>query len=195
MWIKTKHTLGALMTAAVLCGLSGCGQTNEITQTVNEAISQENGQTVSDSVTQGGSQSTNVTVTQGGGQNANAGVSPGGSVEVSPGGSQTTVPGDADGSDLDVIRPDPADDKWYMEGNVYRNENGDSLEAFFDDYGMLGFSVNGLSLYYTTVDGFVEENDWKVYTCDDGTMIVFYPGEPAHLEISDGEYAGLYEEQ
>lgn len=28
---------------------------------------------------------------------------------------------------------------------------------------------------------------------DDGTMIIYYPGEPAHLEISDGDYAGLYE--
>lgn len=24
-------------------------------------------------------------------------------------------------------------------------------------------------------------------------MIVYYPGDPAHLEICDGDYAGLYE--
>ena len=58
---------------------------------------------------------------------------------------------------------------------------------------MLNFTVNGLSLYFTTVDNFQQENNWKVYTCDDDTMIIYYPGEPAHLEISDGDYAGLYE--
>lgn len=68
------------------------------------------------------------------------------------------------------------------------------LEVFFDDYGMIEFAVNGLSIYYTTVDNFQQENNWKVYTCDDGTMIIFYPGEPAHLEDCDGDYAGIYDE-
>lgn len=39
------------------------------------------------------------------------------------------------------------------------------LEVFFDDYGMIEFAVNGLSMYYTTVDNFQQENNWKVYTC------------------------------
>lgn len=67
------------------------------------------------------------------------------------------------------------------------------IEVFFNDYGMLEFAVNGLSLYVTTVDNFQQENNWKIYTCDDVIMIIFYPGEPAHLEIPDGDYAGLYE--
>lgn len=58
---------------------------------------------------------------------------------------------------------------------------------------MLGFSIDGLSMYYTTVDNYQLENNWMIYTCDDGTVIIYYPGTPAHLEISDGEYAGLYE--
>lgn len=95
--------------------------------------------------------------------------------------------------DLDVVEPDAADDKWYMAGTVYTDDTGRRLEVFFDDVGMLEFSVDGLSLYYTSADGFQQENNWKVYTCDDGTMIIYYPGNPAHLEISDGEYAGLYE--
>lgn len=67
-------------------------------------------------------------------------------------------------------------------------------EVFFDDEGMLGFAVDGLSLYFTTVDNFQQENNWMIYTCDDGTTVIYYPGEPAHIEISDGDYAGLYEE-
>lgn len=58
---------------------------------------------------------------------------------------------------------------------------------------MIEFAVNGLSLYYTTVDNFQFENNWRIYACDDGTTISYYPGEPAHLEICDGDYAGLYE--
>ena len=94
---------------------------------------------------------------------------------------------------LDVVEPDPADDDWYMKGNIYTDENGNRVEVFFDDYGMIEIAVNGLSLYYTAVDKVQIENNWRGYPCDDGTWIVYYPGEPAHLEISDGEYAGLYE--
>ena len=96
------------------------------------------------------------------------------------------------GEDLDVVEPNAADDDWYMKGNIYTDDKGNRLEFFFDDYGTLEFAINGLSLYFTTVDNFQQENNWKVYTCDD-TMIIYYPGEPAHLEISDGDYAGLYE--
>lgn len=49
-------------------------------------------------------------------------------------------------------------------------------------------------MYITTVDNFQQENNWKVYTCDDGTIISYFPGEPAHIEIGDGDCAGLYEE-
>ena len=97
------------------------------------------------------------------------------------------------GGDLDVIEPDPADDNWYMKGSIYTDDKGNQLEVFFNDHGTLEFAVNGLSAYFTTVDNFEYENNWRVYTCDDGTMIVYYPGEPAHIEIYDGDYAGLYE--
>lgn len=97
------------------------------------------------------------------------------------------------GEDLDVVEPNAADDDWYMNGNIYTDDKGNRLEVFFNDYGTLEFAVNGLSLYFTTVDNFQQENSAKVYTCDDDTMIIYYPGEPAHLEIADGDYAGLYE--
>lgn len=97
------------------------------------------------------------------------------------------------GEDLDVVEPDAADDKWYMQGNVYTDDNGRRLEVYYDDEGMLEFAIDGLSMYYTTVDNYQLENDWRIYTCDDGTVIIYYPGTPAHLEISDGEYAGLYQ--
>ena len=99
------------------------------------------------------------------------------------------------GEDLDVVVPNPADDDWYMKVNIYTDDKGNRLEVFFNDYGTLEFAVNGLSMYITTVDNFQQENNWKVYTCDDGTMIGYFPGEPAHIEICDGDYAGLYEEQ
>lgn len=97
------------------------------------------------------------------------------------------------GEDLDVVEPSAADDDWYKKGSVYTDESGRKLEVFFSDEGMLEFAVDGLSLYFTSADNFQEENNWKIYTCDDGMVIIYYPGDPAHLEISDGEYAGLYE--
>lgn len=107
---------------------------------------------------------------------------------------QADSQGTQSGEDLDAEEPAAAADDWYKKGNVYTDDNGRSLEVFFDDEGMLGFAVDGLSLYFTTVDNFQQENNWMIYTCDDGTTIIYYPGEPAHIEISDGDYAGLYEE-
>ena len=97
------------------------------------------------------------------------------------------------GEDLDAGEPNVADNDWYMKGNIYTDDKGNRLETFFNDYGTLEFAVNGLSLYFTTVDNFQQENNWKVYTCDDGTMIIYYPGEPEHIEISNGDHAGIYE--
>lgn len=87
-----------------------------------------------------------------------------------------------------------ADDTWYKSGSIYVDEDGRRMEVFYDDEGMLQFAVDGLSLYNTMSDDYQQENDWRIYTCDDGTTVIYYPGAPAHLEISDGEYAGVYEE-
>lgn len=87
----------------------------------------------------------------------------------------------------------PIEDDWYMKGNVYTDDKGNRLEIFFNDEGMIEFAVNGLSLYYTTTDSFQPKDNGRVYACDDGTTIILYPGEPARLEISDGDYAGIYE--
>lgn len=97
------------------------------------------------------------------------------------------------GEDLDMVFPTAADNTWYMTGDIYTDENGRRLEVFYDDEGMLQFAVDGLSLYNTMADRFQTENNWRIYTCDDGTTVVYYPGAPAHLEITDGEYAGVYE--
>ncbi len=97
------------------------------------------------------------------------------------------------GEDLDMIFPAAADDTWYKTGDIYTDENGRRLEVLYDDEGMLQFAVDGLSLYNTMADHFQTENNWRIYTCDDGTTVVYYPGTPAHLEITDGEYAGVYE--
>lgn len=101
---------------------------------------------------------------------------------------------ESSGEDLDKVMPSAADDDWYAKGSIYTDDKGNRLEVFFNDYGVLEFAVNGLSMYITTVDNFQQENNWKVYTCDDGTIIGYFPGEPAHIEIGDGDYAGLYEE-
>lgn len=87
----------------------------------------------------------------------------------------------------------PIEDDWYMKGNVYTDNKGNQLEIFFNDEGMIEFTVNGLSLYYTTTDSFQSKDNGRTYECDDGTTIILYPGEPARLEISDGDYAGIYE--
>lgn len=112
--------------------------------------------------------------------------------EVSEG--QEGPKGAQSGEDLDAVPEiNAADDTWYKSGSVYVDENGRRLEVFFDDEGALQFAVDGLSLYNTMANDFQTENDWRIYSCDDGTTVIYYPGTPAHLEISDGEYAGIYE--
>ena len=97
------------------------------------------------------------------------------------------------GEDLDVAVSNTTDDNWYMKENIFTDDKGNRLEVFFDDYGMIEFAINGLSLYYTTVEKYQQENNWRVYTCDDGMIVIYYPGEPSHIEISDGDYSGIYE--
>lgn len=101
----------------------------------------------------------------------------------------------AEANDLDVVEPSTEDDDWYTRGNVYTDDKGRRLEAYFNDEGTLEFAIDGLSVYITTTSNFQRENNWLVYTCDDGTMIAYFPKNsqhPATLEITDGEYAGLY---
>lgn len=93
----------------------------------------------------------------------------------------------------DEAAPIAIEDDWYMKGNVYTDAKGNRLEIFFNDEGMIEFAVNGLSLYYTTTDNYQPKDNGRIYACDDGTTILLYPGEPSRLEISDGDYAGIYE--
>lgn len=162
---NAKHTLGIFMTAAMLYCLNGCS--NDIDQTTEQEVTQKNEQTAN--VT-GSQESEQIT-----------------SIKDSP----NEAPS---GEDLDITVPDSADDDWYMKGNVYTDTDGNHLEVFFDDEGTIEFAVNGLSLYYTNINNFQFENDWRIYACDDGTTIIYYPGEPAHLEICDGDHAGVYTE-
>lgn len=170
---NTKRALSVLIAALMLCSLCGCGSREDANQSAGEPEIFN-------------VQSTDVQET---------GVQP---ADTQAAGAQSvaqTDPQDTQsGKDLDEEEPDTAVDDWYRKGNVYTDDNGRRLEVFFDDEGMLEFAVDGLSLYYTTVDNFQKENNWRIYTCDDGMTVIYYPGDPAHIEISDGDYAGLYEE-
>ncbi len=163
-----RYLTGAIMAAVMLCEMSGCSGTNsheDIEQSVNGV---ENKQITEEN------NSSEIEETVSNKEHHDTEM-------------------EASGEDLDVVESDAADDDWYMKGNIYTDDKGNQVEVSFNDYGTLEFVVNGLSMYITTVSGFQQENDWKIYTCDDGTMIIYYPGEPAHLEISGGDYAGLYE--
>lgn len=181
---SVKLNSGILIVLALCVGLCGCKSRDDtqksesvmeesiMPQTSEQESKEQNGKTKADEQ-------------KGSNQTANA----------QPTEKQPAVQGvDTDaGEDLDVVKPDPADDNWYKSGKVYTDDKGRRLEVFFDDDGMIEFAVDGLSLYFTSTDRFQLENNWRIYTCDDGTTIIYYPGEPAHLEISDGDYAGIYE--
>ena len=176
-----KHTgylISIFMAVVMLCGLSGCSDID---------IKDSAGQTITEieyeQITDEDKQIAELDSTDGADETA---------LNEKHNDMETATA--SSGEDLDVVVPNPADDDWYMKGNIYTDDKGNRLEVFFNDYGILEFAVNGLSLYFTTVDSFQQENNWKVYTCDDGTMIGYFPGEPAHIEICDGDYAGLYEE-
>lgn len=165
---NVRNLMGAIMAVVMLCEVSGCSGMNsheDIGQNVNGV---ENKQITEEDNSSG-------------------------MEETVSNKEHSDTEMKAPDEDLDVVESDAADDEWYTKGNIYTDDKGNQLEVFFNDYGTLEFAVNGLSMYITTASGFQQENDWKIYTCDDGTMIIYYPGEPAHLEISDGDYAGLYE--
>ncbi|MDE6748697.1 MAG: hypothetical protein K2K21_06505 [Lachnospiraceae bacterium] len=166
MNVKVKYAVSIFMTAIMLCSLSGCDSSDESGQMVDVVEGQEINQ-----------------------------VADAGEIQKNDQGTESeNLSESASGEDLDVVAPDPADDDWYMKGSIYTDDNGRRLEVFFNDEGMIEFAIDGLSVYFTSVGTCQFENNWRIYTCDDRTMIVYYPGEPAHIEISDGDYAGLYEE-
>ena len=186
---NVRCLIGIFMAAAMLCGLNGCGDADdngddgrvvievEDKQVTEQDTFSEKEQTASSEESKETEKAASVEKSEKADR-----VESGEKTEKEP-----------SGEDLDKVLPSAADDEWYIKGNIYTDDKGNRLEVFFNDYGTLEFAVNGLSLYITTVDNFQQENNWKVYTCDDGTMIGYYPGEPAHLEICDGDYAGLYE--
>ena len=186
---NVRCLIGIFMAAAMLCGLNGCGDADdngddgrvvievEDKQVTEQDTFSEKEQTASSEESKETEKAASVEKSEKADR-----VESGEKTEKEP-----------SGEDLDKVLPSAADDEWYIKGNIYTDDKGNRLEVFFNDYGTLEFAVNGLSLYSTTVDNFQQENNWKVYTCDDGTMIGYYPGEPAHIEICDGDYAGIYE--
>ena len=183
---NVKYLMAAFITVTMLCGLNGCSDSDD--QEADDRITietEEEQPAVREEQPVAEAEEKQIVEGNGTGEVNET--------KIAPDQEHNAVKNAASGEDLDVVVPDPAEDDWYMKENVYTDDKGNRLEVFFNDYGALNFAVNGLSLYYTTVDNFQQENNWKVYTCDDGTMIGYYPGEPAHLEICDGDYAGLYE--
>ncbi|MDE7283106.1 MAG: hypothetical protein K2N85_05945 [Lachnospiraceae bacterium] len=174
---NVRCLIGIFMAVAMLCGLNGCSNANDNGDDGQVVIEVEDKQVPEQDVFSETEQTASSEESKG--------------TEKAASGGQTEK--ELAGGDLDKVVPSAADDDWYIKGNIYTDDKGNRLEVFFNDYGTLEFAVNGLSLYFTTVDNFQQENNWKVYTCDDDTMIIYCPGEPAHLEISDGDYAGLYE--
>lgn len=181
---NVRYLTGAFVVMAMLCGLYGCSSidgSEDIGQGVIEAEDKKN--TEQDSF----SETEEITPNEEHNDTEKA---------ASDGNSDTAEPNTAKPNtvELDVVEPNAADDDWYMRENIFIDDKGNRLEVSFDDYGMLYFAVNGLTLYSAEADNFQQENNWRVYTCDDDTtMIIYYPDEPARLEIKNGDYAGLYE--
>ena len=186
---NVRYLTGAFVVMAMLCGLYGCSSidgSEDIGQGVIEAEDKKN--TEQDSF----SETEEITPNEEHNDTEKA-ASDGNSDTAEP---NTAKPNTAKPNtvELDVVEPNAADDDWYMRENIFIDDQGNRLEVSFDDYGMLYFAVNGLTLYSAEADNFQQENNWRVYTCDDDTtMIIYYPDEPARLEITNGDYAGLYE--
>ena len=186
---NVRCLIGIFMAVAMLCGLNGCSDANDngddrqvVIEVEDKQVTEQNSfNETEQAASSGESKETEKEALGKESEKADR-------VE-----SSENTEKESAGEDLDKVVPSAADDDWYVKGNIYTDDKGNRLEVFFNDYGVLEFAVNGLSMYITRVDNFQQENNWKVYTCDDGTMIGYYPGEPAHLEICDGDYAGLYE--
>ncbi|MDE7430713.1 MAG: hypothetical protein K2N34_02175 [Lachnospiraceae bacterium] len=194
---NVRCLIGIFMAVAMLCGLNGCSNANDNGDDGQVVIEVEDKQVTYGETGQATSseesQETEKAASGEKGEKAEKAASDEKSEKAERVASGEKTEKESSGEDLDKVVPSAADDDWYVKGNIYTDDKGNRLEVFFNDYGTLEFAVNGRSLYFTTVDNFQQENNWKVYTCDDNTMIGYYPGEPAHLEICDGEYAGLYE--
>ena len=186
---NVRYLTGAFVVMAMLCGLYGCSSidgSEDIGQGVIEAEDKKN--TEQDSF----SETEEITPNEEHNDTEKA-ASDGNSDTAEP---NTAKPNTAlpNSVELDVVEPYAADDVWYLRENIFIDDKGNRLEVSFDDYGMLYFAVNGLTLYSAEADNFQQENNWRVYICDnDTTMIIYYPDEPARLEITNGDYAGLYE--
>lgn len=184
-----KYMVVVIMAVVMVCGLNACSSIEDNEDTEQIITEVENEQTIAG--TEDGQYIAEGEEKQIVEQDSSSET---GKTETVLNGEDSNTEKATSGEDLDVVLPNAADDDWYMKGSIYKDDKGNRLEVFFNDHGTLEFAVNGISMYFTQIDNFEQENNWKIYTCDDGTMVAYYPGEPAHLEISDGEYAGLYAE-
>lgn len=186
---NVRYLTGAFVVMAMLCGLYGCSSidgSEDIGQGVIEAEDKKN--TEQDSF----SETEEITPNEEHNDTEKA-ASDGNSDTAKPNAAKPNT-AESNTMELDVVEPNVANDDWYMRENIFIDDKGNRLEVSFDDYGMLYFAVNGLTLYSAEADNFQQENNWRVYICDnDTTMIIYYPDEPARLEIQNGDCAGLYE--
>lgn len=191
---NVRYLTGAFMVTAMLCGLYGCSSidgSEDIGQGVIEAEDKKNTEQNSFSETEEITPNEEHNDTEKAASDGNSDAAKPNTAEPN---AEKPNTAESNTMELDVVEPNAADDDWYMRENIFIDDEGNRLEVSFDDYGMLYFAVNGLTLYSAEADNFQQENNWRVYTCDDDTtMIIYYPDEPARLEIKNGDYAGLYE--
>lgn len=191
---NVRYLTGAFVVMAMLCGLYGCSSidgSEDIGQGVIEAEDKKNTEQDSFSETEEITPNEEHNDTEKAASDGNSDTAKPNTAEPNAAKPNTA---ESNTMELDVVEPNVADDDWYMRENIFIDDKGNRLEVSFDDYGMLYFAVNGLTLYSAEADNFQQENNWRVYICDnDTTMIIYYPDEPARLEIQNGDCAGLYE--
>lgn len=191
---NVRYLTGAFVVMAMLCGLYGCSSidgSEDIGQGVIEAEDKKNTEQDSFSETEEITPNEEHNDTEKAASDGNSDTAKPNIAEPNAAKQNTA---ESNTMELDVVEPNVADDDWYMRENIFIDDKENRLEVSFDDYGMLYFAVNGLTLYSAEADNFQQENNWRVYICDDDTtMIIYYPDEPARLEIQNGDCAGLYE--
>lgn len=191
---NVRYLTGAFVVMAMLCGLYGCSSidgSEDIGQGVIEAEDKKNTEQDSFSETEEITPNEEHNDTEKAASDGNSDTAKPNIAEPNAAKPNTA---ESNTMELDVVEPNVADNDWYMRENIFIDDKGNRLEVSFDDYGMLYFAVNGLTLYSAEADNFQQENNWRVYICDnDTTMIIYYPDEPARLEIQNGDCAGLYE--
>lgn len=96
---------------------------------------------------------------------------------------------------FETVTHDSIDSFWWENDSTFTDEKDHTVTVVYNDEGLLEFIIGNEPAYFASPEEYLSEDSQMIYTCDGGTNIIYHSGDPARIEIVQGEHVGVYEAQ